>query len=306
MSGIYTMGEILVEIMRDQPDSPLDQAGTFKGPYPSGAPAIFISAAARMGQKTRIWGGVGQDGFGSLILNRLNHDGVDCRSVTVKKNRSTAVAFVSYDRRGERNFIFHIDGTPAGEALFVPDNCSSPDFFHIMGCSLMVNDSLYREIIKAMEFFSDRGAKISFDPNIRPELLGNRSLEEITDPIMKRCSVFLPGQEELRLFSSEKELSLCAADLFSRYEKMEIILVKKGSRGAELHTGDSFFEIPPYTLKPEEVIDPTGAGDTFDAVFLAGLLEKRDLKSAAERAARAGALNTMAFGPMEGDLSSLV
>ena len=49
MTDILTMGEILVEIMREHEDVPLDRAGTFKGPYPSGAPAICIDAAARLG-----------------------------------------------------------------------------------------------------------------------------------------------------------------------------------------------------------------------------------------------------------------
>jgi hypothetical protein len=46
MAKIYTMGELLVEIMRTEKDKPLDEPALFMGPFPSGAPAIFISAAA--------------------------------------------------------------------------------------------------------------------------------------------------------------------------------------------------------------------------------------------------------------------
>jgi sugar/nucleoside kinase (ribokinase family) len=60
------MGEIIVEIMRSEKNCPLDQPGIFKGPYPSGAPAIFISAAAQLGNQAKIWGGVGQDKFGDV------------------------------------------------------------------------------------------------------------------------------------------------------------------------------------------------------------------------------------------------
>ena len=47
--AVISLGELLVEIMRDKVGSPLGQPGVFLGPYPSGAPAIFIVAAARLG-----------------------------------------------------------------------------------------------------------------------------------------------------------------------------------------------------------------------------------------------------------------
>ncbi len=53
MAKIYIMGEILVEIMRDKVDSPLNQKGIFLGPFPSGAPAIFISTVAQLDMKLR-------------------------------------------------------------------------------------------------------------------------------------------------------------------------------------------------------------------------------------------------------------
>ena len=59
-------------------------------------------------------------------------------------------------------------------------------------------------------------------------------------------------------------------------------------------------DVPPYAV---EEVDPTGAGDCFDAGFLCGLLEGLSLKGCAEVGAAAGALNAGAFGPMEGKIS---
>ena len=61
MAEIWTMGEMIVEIMREKENEPLDKAGVFRGPYPSGAPAIFIDTVARLGHKGGIIGGVGKD-----------------------------------------------------------------------------------------------------------------------------------------------------------------------------------------------------------------------------------------------------
>lgn len=54
---------------------------------------------------------------------------------------------------------------------------------------------------------------------------------------------------------------------------------------------------------PVEVVDATGAGDSFDAAFICGLLEGRSIEDTMKMASAAGALNTAAFGPMEGNIS---
>ena len=58
---IIAIGEILVEVMRTEVDQPLDRPALFTGPYPSGAPAIFASQAARLGHKTGMIGAIGRD-----------------------------------------------------------------------------------------------------------------------------------------------------------------------------------------------------------------------------------------------------
>ncbi|MHB8065965.1 MAG: PfkB family carbohydrate kinase, partial [Ruminiclostridium sp.] len=106
------MGEVLVEIMRPNPDMQLNVAGQFLGPYPSGAPAIFIDTVSRLGHSAGIIGGVGNDDFGVCIVDRLKKDGVDCSHLMLKSGISTAVAFVTYFSDGSRKFIYHIDKTP--------------------------------------------------------------------------------------------------------------------------------------------------------------------------------------------------
>ena len=75
MAEIWTMGETLVEIMRTEVDKPLNETALFSGPYPSGSSAIMISTVARMGHSCGIISGVGKDGFGECMLNRLKKDG---------------------------------------------------------------------------------------------------------------------------------------------------------------------------------------------------------------------------------------
>lgn len=90
MAEIVIMGELLVEIMRAKEDVQLYETGEyFRGPFPSGAPGIFISTAARLGHSSAIISGVGDDDFGKNILNRLNEVGVDCSRVLVSEEAPT-------------------------------------------------------------------------------------------------------------------------------------------------------------------------------------------------------------------------
>lgn len=302
MKSIWTMGEMIVEIMRPRAEMPHGVCSEYLGPYPSGAPAIMISAAARMGANAGIIGGVGKDAFGDMMINRLKSFGVDCSLVHRSSEGSTGNAFVMYHNDGSREFIFHIDGTPA-VSVPVPDvsNITDPAYFHIMGCSLTSSRDFCRRILETAKLFIDRGCKISFDPNIRPELLGSSDLEEIVEPVMENCSVLLPGVDELLLLSGKKAINAAVEKLFRR-PKLELIVLKNGSRGCTVYSREGHFSMPAYKVCQK---DATGAGDCFDGAFLAALIAGKDVKTAACEAGAAGALNAAAFGPMEGDISPL-
>jgi sugar/nucleoside kinase (ribokinase family) len=297
------MGELLVEIMRIEKDKPLDTPDLLMGPFPSGAPAIFISAAAQLGNCTKIWGGVAKDKFGDALLKRLAGDGVDVSGVKIASRGATGVAFVTYDGSGGREFIFHLDGTPSADISFTETE-DIPDFFHVMGCSLTINDKVKTEIEHACSYFSSQGAKISFDPNIRPSLLRDQDIMNIAGKVMERCSVFLPGLDELVLFAGGRaDVAGAAAFLLERFPRLEVIHVKMGKGGSRIVTREMDIEIPVYPIeKKYPIIDPTGAGDSFDAAFISGLAAGMSLVDAGKLAAKAGAVNSIVLGPMEGDI----
>ena len=299
MSEIWTMGELLVEIMRPRPDMSLRVAGEFLGPYPSGAPAIFIDTVARLGHGAGMIGAVGNDDFGRCLLDRLRKDGVDCQFVSVAEGVATGVAFVTYRSDGSRQFIYHIGNAAAGAAQ-APDasGVAPARYFHVMGCSLLAGEAFRAEILRAVATFSERGAKVSFDPNLRVELLGPRGLEEVVKPVLDRCAVLQPGVDELKLLAGEATVEAAVRRLFSN-PLLEVIALKRGAQGCTIFTRQRSFDLGVYAIEP---VDPTGAGDAFDAGILCGLLEGRSLEECARLASAAAALNTAAFGPMEGDI----
>ena len=307
MAEIWTMGELLVEIMRPDVDMPMSEPGLFRGPFPSGSSAIMISTAARLGHSTGIISGVGDDGFGKCLLERLQRDGVDTSKVIVDPDNSTACAFVSYDSSGDRSYLFHWDHTPATAAK-APDvtepSLKEAKIFHVMGCALTAKLSYGREIVKTVRAMRAQGARISFDPNVRVEHLTNplkrdESLAIIRDILHETC-IFEPGLEELKLLMGTESVEDGIRAAFE-LPYLDTILLKMGDRGSRVYTKDGqIIDQPLYKVK---AVDATGAGDTSDAAFLCAILEGKSLKEAAQTAAAAGALNVMEFGPMEGKIS---
>ncbi len=300
MAEIWTMGETLVEIMRTKENSELYRPDYFKGPYPSGAPAIFIDTVARLGHKCGIISGVGQDDFGKCILDRLKKDGVDVSQVLIDPENSTGCAFVTYFTDGSRKFIFHLGNTPAAAAK-APDEDVLKDtiYFHVMGCSLFAKLEFAQEILKAVKIARKAGAKISFDPNIRRELMGDERIAEIVKEILNYTNVFLPGLEELMMLTGQNTEESAVRTCFEM-KNMEILALKKGSKGSCVYTRKEIISTGVYKVN---AVDSTGAGDSFDGAFICGLIEGRPLSEVIKMASAAGALNTAAFGPMEGDIS---
>ena len=301
MAEIWTMGELLVEIMRPEAGTDMDVEGLFRGPFPSGAPAIFIDTVARLGHSGGIIGGVGEDGFGSCLLKRLQSDGVDCRFIATTNEVSTGVAFVTYFEDGSRKYLFHM-GNSAATRVKAPafEELGDIRFLHIMGCSIMCEKNFGQEILKLAQAAISAGVKISFDPNIRTELLHDPAVLESVKSIYENSSVLLPGEEELMLISGEDTVEKAIHRSFEN-PQLEVLALKQGSRGCTVYTrGGASITQGIYRV---EVQDANGAGDCFDAGFLCGLLEGKDIAECAKIASAAGALNTAAFGPMEGRIS---
>ena len=108
------------------------------------------------------------------------------------------------------------------------EDIEPPRFFHVMGCSLMANEEFRQQIIRAVAFFAEKGTRITFDPNIREELLQGRPVGEVVGPILERCSILFPGVKELQLLAGTEDISQGVERLFEN-PTMERVVLKRGS-----------------------------------------------------------------------------
>ena len=301
---IVSLGELLVELMRADKDEPLGVSGTFLGPYASGAPAIFAWAAARLGARVRFAGVCGDDPFGTLCRGHLGAAGVELH-VRTAPNDQTGAAFVSYDGAGDREFLFYLRRTAA--AQLSPGDITSEllkdvGWLHVTGSSLGVSDSMRQAVFTAVERAKARGATISFDPNVRPELFPDQALSEVCRPILDAADVILPSRAE-----AEQLTGLVNPDEACRalLEDASIVLLKRGAEGCTLYTAGLDTAGLVQHLPGLEVheVDPTGAGDCFAAGFAVASLKGADPLQAARFANAVGARSVTAFGPTSTSLT---
>lgn len=294
---IMAMGEALVEVMRTRVDDPLDRPSEFVGPFPSGAPAIFADAAARLGHKVGFIGAVGEDDFGSCLLDRLIADGVDVTHCPRVPDRATGVAFVTYFSDGRRRFLYHIAHAAAGQMPALDASyVRQAEFLHICGSSLSVSERMRSSCYEACRLVKQAGGKTSFDPNLRPELLGGEeALRRICAPVLEAAYVVLPSGAEAELLAGVQGAEKACRALLDRGP--QVVALKRGAEGCSIFTRGGRVDVPAFKV---EAVDPTGAGDCFDAGFVVGLLEDLPLAEVGRLANACGALGATVKGPMEG------
>lgn len=302
MKKIVVIGEILVEIMADEPGLGFRTPVALTGPYPSGAPAIFIDQVARLGQPCAIVSTVGDDDFGRVTLDRLARDGVDVSAVGISTDRPTGTAFVRYCPDGTRDFVFNIRHSASGlvpKGAAVDQVLGAADHLHVMGSSLSTPDIVALNL-KSAQAVKARGGTVSFDPNLRKEILDTPGLRAAMEQFLALTDLFLPSGEEISLLiraddGAHNDRAGAVRALLAAGPRA--IVHKLGALGVRYHDAQGSRFVPAFRVAE---LDPTGAGDCFGGAFTALWLRGDDIEQALTLAAAAGAIAVTRRGPMEG------
>ena len=301
-NGIASIGELLVEFVCADKDGHHRRVGTYSGPYASGAPGIFIDQAARCGGRCIFAGAVGDDAFGQVILERLTADGVDTSLIAMVPGVPTGSAFVSYNADGSRDFVYNIVHSAASQ--FVADHTTieklvnfGTGIMHVSG-SVLASAAMREKVLRVCKALHSRGAAISYDPNIRKELISDPDYFTTVNELMAICTYFLPSEEDADVLFPGESLESYAPKLFAK--GADYVVLKKGDRGSSgIHRGGETYNFPAHKV---EVIDPTGAGDCFCATFVTLISSGHfPFEKALQYANAAGALAVTKIGPMEGN-----
>lgn len=292
------VGEILVEIVATTPGHGFTEAQPLIGPYPSGAPAIFIDQCGRIGGAAAMIGAVGDDDFGRVNTERLARDGVDISAIAMDPDFPTGSAFVRYRADGTRDFVFNIAKSAAarfGWSDPVAAVIGRAGHLHVMGSALTM-PSASAVIDRAADIIKARGGSLSLDPNLRKELRLDEETRRRFDRLIGRTDLLLPSGAELEHAAGVAGEAAALGRLFGLGVKE--IALKRGHQGASVFGRDGSRTDAPAIAVPE--LDPTGAGDCFGGAYVACRRLGMAVTRALTYANAAGARSVTFRGPMEG------
>lgn len=265
MNGIvYCFGEALIDFHAEPRASNAPPAFI---PHAGGAPANVAVAVARLGDASAFVGMFGCDVFGDLLLRGLADAGVDTRCTRRTDAANTALAFVTHDAHGERNFSFY--RPPSADLLFRdgdfdPAIFAAGNIFHAGSCS-MTEAASAATTLQGMTHARDAGALVSFDMNLRPALWPRSGdpAPTIWRALALADFVKLSAEELTFLAASAGSEGAVLERLWSA--STQFLVVTDGSRAIRWFTRDATGGMSPFAVR---ALDSTGAGDAFVGGFL--------------------------------------
>ncbi len=273
MTKIYCIGELLVDMIGREEKDLTENCGFLK--RAGGAPANVAVAASRLGADVEMVATVGEDEFGDFLAERLKEENVGTDKIG--REGKTTLAFVALDEEAKPHFSFYRDADENIRNRQLDIEPSKDDIVHLG--SLPWTDKSSADNI--LNFLKKTDAKVSFDPNIREELL-DESYRQVLNEIIEETDILIAAEEELRFFDKNV------------VEKPKELVITKGEEGAELvHGGEETRFQPPNV----EVVDTTGAGDCLTGAYLA--FREAGKTKALQKAVEAAAVSTTSKGAME-------
>ncbi|MEU2792208.1 sugar kinase [Streptomyces sp. NPDC007100] len=254
-----------------------------------GSAAITACGAARLGLRVAFAGRVGDDAAGAFVRTALAGRGVDVTALTTDPELPTPLTTVL--AQGDDRAILTATGCLAATGpQDVPDRLLAASR-HVHAGSFFLMPRLARSLGGLFARARGHGAATSLDTNDDPT---RRWDPELLGPALEYTDILLPNAAEARALAATLAPGTPEDDAPAALARRgPLVVVKDGAAGALAHDGSTLTRTGAV---PADPVDSVGAGDSFDAGFIAAVLHGLDLPAALSFAAACGALSTRAHG----------
>jgi len=268
---VLALGELLIDFTENGVSK---QNNLLFEANPGGAPCNVLAMLSRLGRRTAFVGKVGRDSFGVMLRNTLEKLQIDTTGLSMDPVVHTTLAFVHTLPDGDREFSFYRN--PGADMMLRKEDIpfqqiAQSRIFHF-GTLSMTHTNCREATIAAVKAAKQAGCLISFDPNLR--LLQWNDLKDAKAQMdfgMCQCDVLKIADNELSWFTGcGNDLEKGIAVTRNRYS-IPLILLSLGREGSRAYWKDVVVEVPAYLT--DATVDTTGAGDTFCACVLDGVLK---------------------------------
>ena len=247
---------------------------------PGGSGANVAVWMARLGKPVAFVGRVGDDRFGRWLAADLRAEGVS-PALYLDARRRTTVIQVLVEPSGERTMV----PDRGANAWWPPDDVpeeliAGADLLHVVGYVLLDADSR-GGAMRAMQVARSHRVPISLDPSSHAPL---RAMGiDLFWELVGRLDVLLPNRVEALTMTGAPDVEAAAGALLAH---AGVVAIKLDKDGCMARTGRARWRVPAVAT---EVVNATGAGDAFDAAFLARWLTDGDTEAACREGVRLGA-----------------
>jgi sugar/nucleoside kinase (ribokinase family) len=250
--------------------------------------AIVAHNLAALGCRVGFISRIGDDPLGQVAVDRLAAGGVDVSKLRRVAGETKTGLTVILQRELERNILTY-PGTIFDLTLPDLDFDYLTDSRHFHLSSFYLQRGLRPQVPELFRRLKADGLTISLDTNDDPDGKWEGGLLDV----LRYVDVFLPNAREARRITGIEDLEKAAARLA---EIVPLVVIKLGEQGAIALRGGERFQSAAAKV---QFVDPVGAGDSFDAGFLAQYLQGADLQTCLAWGNLAGAFSTTMAGGTE-------
>jgi sugar/nucleoside kinase (ribokinase family) len=250
--------------------------------------AILAHNLAALGVSVGFITRLGDDALGAIALERLAEKGVDLTRVKrVSGGTSTGVT-VLLNHDGKRHILTY-PGTMSEMTAADLDMAYLASGRHFHLSSLYLQKALQPDLPRICRELKAEGLTLSLDTNDDPDDKWGGALDELLGIV----DIFLPNDDEACRISGKADAESAIESLAMR---VPLVAVKCGKRGSLVQAGNQRWHVPAEVVTP---IDTIGAGDSFNAGFLAAYLRGEAPNACAAFGNRTAALSTQRPGGTE-------
>lgn len=250
-----------------------------------GSASIMACGAARLGLSVAFAGRVGDDSAGDFVRTALSDRGVNVDALIVDNTLPTPLTTIVLS--GDDRAILTSPGClPAITADDVPRSLLR-SVRHVHAASFYLLPALAAGLAALFKEAKAAKATTSLDPNDDPAGRWDRM---VLDPILRVTDYFLPNTAEALALTGHHAVEDAAGILARRGP---LVVVKNGADGALAHNGSKVTTAPALKV---DAVDAVGAGDSFDAGWVAAVLNGSRTERALAIATACGSLSTRAAG----------
>ncbi|HEY1963929.1 MAG TPA: carbohydrate kinase family protein [Acidobacteriaceae bacterium] len=286
-SAVLVVGELNVDIVLSGLASPPVLGGEVLAQGMSmvlgSASAIFASGVARLGHPVGFVGKTGDDDFGRFCRDALLHAGISTERLLLSSQPTGATIVLSTP--SDRALVTHLGAIADLGHDDLPQDLFA-GFRHLHLTSYFLQHRLRPDFARLMREAKSAGLTVSFDPNSDPSQNWSPEIWEV----IRAADVVFVNESEARALTGAASTSEALSRLA---ERTSCAVVKQGSAGATVVRGAETIHVDAFGVN---VVDTTGAGDSFAAGFVHGMLTKRSLGDCLLLANAAGALSATGVG----------